>query len=67
MMLHLPKTSCSGTYVQGEMPILNVGWYDFVMFSNGSVIIDRILADYDYWKKICDTLDEFYVYEAYYP
>ena len=33
----------------------------FVVFSNGSVIVDRILADFDYWKKMCDILGEFYM------
>ena len=61
MMLHLPKTHPYYAQVQGEMAILNVEWCDFVVFSNDSVIVDRILADYDYWKKICDTLDEFYM------
>ena len=43
------------------MAILNVEWCNFVVFSNGSVIVDRILADHDYWTKMCNTLDEFYM------
>ena len=39
------------------MAILNVEWHDFVVFSNGSVVVDRILADYDYWAKMCKTLE----------
>ena len=61
MMLHLPETHPYYAQVQGEMAILNVEWCDFVIFSNGSVIVDRILADHDYWTKMCDTLDEFYM------
>ena len=61
MMLHLPKAHPYYAQIQGEMAILNVKWYNFVVFSNGSVIVDHILADYDYWKKMCDTLDEFYM------
>ena len=60
-MLHLAETHPYYAQVQGEMAILNVEWCDFVVFSNGSVIVDRILADHDYWTKMCDVLDEFYV------
>ena len=49
------------------MAILNVEWCNFVVFSNDSVIVDCILADYDYWKKMCNTLDEFYMNHACYP
>ena len=51
-----------GYQVQGEMAILNVEWCDFVVFSNGSVVVDCILADYDYWIKMCNTLDESYMH-----
>ena len=61
LILHLPETHPYYAQVQGEMAILNVEWCDFVVFSNGSVIVDRILADHDYWTKICNTLDEFYM------
>ena len=27
------------------MAILGVEWYDFVVYSNGTVVVDRILAD----------------------
>ena len=61
-ILHLPETHPYYAQVQGEMAILNVEWCDFVVFSNGSVVVDRILADYDYWAKMSKTLDEFYTY-----
>ena len=45
------------------MAILNVEWCDFVVFSNGQihVVVDRILADFDYWAELNDTLDNFYM------
>ena len=43
------------------MAILNVEWCDFVVFSNGQIVVDRILADFDYWTELNDTLDNFYV------
>ena len=61
-MLYLPETHPYYAQVQGEMAILNVEWCDFVVYSNGSVIVDRILADYDYWTKMCEVLDEFYIH-----
>ena len=61
-MLHLPETHQYYAQVQGEMATLNVEWCDFVVYSNGSVIVDRILADYDYWTKMCEVLDEFYIH-----
>ena len=61
-MPHLSETHPYYAQVQGEMAILNVEWCDFVVYSNGSVIVDRILADYDYWTKMCEVLDEFYIY-----
>ena len=47
--------------VQGEMAILNVEWCNFVVYSNGGVVVDRIQADFDYWTELCDVLDNFYV------
>ena len=42
-LLHLPP---SHTYaqVQGEMAVLDVKWCDFVVFSNDTVLVDRIVA-----------------------
>lgn len=61
LMLHLPETHQYYAQVQGEIAILNVEWCDFVVFSNGIVVVDCILADHDYCTKMCKTLDEFYV------
>jgi len=30
---------------------LGIEWCDFVVYSNGIVVVDRILADTDYWKR----------------
>ena len=60
-MLHLSETHPYYAQIQGEMAILDVEWCDFVVFSNASVVVDCILADYDYWTKMCDMLDEFYM------
>ena len=42
-LLHLPP---SHTYaqVQGEMAVLDMEWCDFVVFSNDTVLVDRIVA-----------------------
>ena len=60
-LLHLPQKHVYYAQVQGEMAILNVEWCDFVVFSNGVVVVDRIIADYTYWTELCETLDNFYV------
>ena len=52
-MLHLSETHPYYAQVQGEMAILNVEWCDFLVFSNASVIVDRILADHDYTGQRC--------------
>ena len=41
-LLHLPRDH---PYFAREMAIMNVEWCDFVVFSNGEVVVDRILAD----------------------
>ena len=59
--LHLPSDHVYYTQVQGEMAILGVEWCDFVVYSNGCVIVDHILADLDYWHNLSKKLEEFYV------
>ena len=59
--LHLPQHHAYFVQVRGEMAIMNVEWCDFVVFSNGQVAVDCILADYDYWLKLSEVLDRFYV------
>jgi len=60
-LLHLPEKHPYYAQVQGEMAILNVEWCDFVVYSNGAVVVDRILADLDYWTELNEALDSFYV------
>ena len=40
---------------------MNVEWCDLVVYSNNEIVIDRIIADYDYWVELSETLDRFYV------
>ena len=61
-LLHLPIDHGYYTQVQGEMAILGVEWCDFVVYSNGVVVEDRILADADYWKNLEEKLEQFYLY-----
>ena len=42
---------------KGEMAILDVEWCDFVVFSKGEVVVDRILADLDYWNDLEEKLE----------
>ena len=49
--LHLPHDHVYYAQVQGEMAVIGVEWCDFVVYSNGKVVVDCILADVDYWDK----------------
>ena len=60
-LLHLPQDHTYYTQVQGEMAVLGVEWCDFTVFSNGVVVVDRIMADYDYWVDVLQKLDHFYI------
>ena len=50
--LHLPKQHNYYAQVQGELAVTNREWCDFVVYSNGEVVVDRILADLEPWKKL---------------
>lgn len=63
-LLHLPADHGYYTQVQGEMAILGVEWCDFVVYSNGMVVVDRILADADYWENLEEKLEHFYLYHV---
>jgi len=63
-LLHLPTDHSYYAQVQGEMAILGVEWCDFVVYSNGTVAVDRILADADYWKNLEEKLEQFYFYNV---
>ena len=60
-VLHLPTNHPYYAQIQGEMAILNVEWCDFVVYSKGTVIVDRIINDFGYWTLLSETLDNFYV------
>jgi len=38
---------------------MNVEWCDFAVFSNGQVVVDRVLAEYDFWLELSETFDRF--------
>ena len=54
--LHLPPNHSYYAQIQGEMAVLDVEWCDFVVFSNDIVVVDRIVADYDYWEDLLEKL-----------
>ena len=60
-LLHLPPTHTYYAQVQGEMAVLDVEWCDFVVFSNDAVVVDRIVADHDYWTDLLEKLEQFYL------
>ena len=43
-----------------ELGVTGREWCDFVVYSNGEVVVDRILTDLDYWNTFVQKL-EFYV------
>ena len=47
--------------VQGELAIIDRELCDFVVYSNGKIIINRILADLDYWNTLEQKLEAFYI------
>ena len=46
-LLHLLHGHSYYIQVQGEMAVIKVEWCDFVVYSNGEVLVDRIVADQD--------------------
>ena len=60
-LLHLPHDHAYYAQVQGEMALLDVEWCDFVVFSNYTVLVDRIMANYDYWMDLLEKLEQFYL------
>ena len=60
-LLHLPHNHSYYAQVQGEMAVMNVERCDFVVYSNGEVLVDRIVADHNYWTELNDKLDDFYM------
>ena len=62
--LHLSHNHAYYAQVQGEIAILNVEWCDFVVFSKGEVVVDRILADLDYWDNLQEKMEQFYLHHV---
>ena len=59
--VHLSQHHNQYAQVQGELAVMNREWCDFVVYSNGEVVVDRILADLEYWGTLEEKLEEFYV------
>ena len=59
--LHLPTDHLYYAQIQGEMAIIGVQWCDFVVHSNGRVIVDQIITDADYWNNLSEKLEQLYV------
>ena len=60
-LLHIRPEHPYFAQVQGEMAIIGVEWCDFAVYSGGEVVVNRILADCQYWTELNDVLDSFYV------
>ena len=60
-LLHLPPDHAYYAQVQGEMAVLDVEWCDFVVLSNDTVVVDQIVANYDYWMDLLEKLEQFYL------
>ena len=61
--LHLLQQYHYYAQVQGELAVIGREWCDFVVYSNGEVVVDRILADLDYWSTLEQKLEDFYVHD----
>ena len=48
--LHLSQNHNYYAHIQGELAVTNKEWCGFVVFSNGEIVIDWILADLEYWE-----------------
>ena len=56
--LYLPKGHHYYAQVQGELAVLGREWCDFVVYSNGQVVVDRIFSDLEYWNQLEETLEK---------
>ena len=59
--LYLPHDHVYYAEVQGEMAIIGVEWCDFIVYSNGQIVVDHIIGDNDYWDHLFEKLEDFYV------
>lgn len=58
---HLNKSHAYFAQVQGEMAIMGLEWCDFVVFSGGDVVVDRVWFDPDFWQiTLLPKLRSFY-------
>ena len=48
--LHLNPKQTYCAQVRGEMNIISTDWCDFVVYSGGTVFVDRNLNDFCYWE-----------------
>ena len=60
-LLHLSPDHAYYAQVQGEMAVLGIEWYYFVVFSNDTVVVDRIVANYGYWMDLLEKLKQFHL------
>ena len=59
-LLHLPPEHPYFAQVQGEIVIIGVERCIFVVYSRGVIVVDRILADFQYLTELSDILDTLY-------
>ena len=59
--LHLSWQHHYFAQVQGELAVMNREWCDFVVHSNGEMVVDYILADLEYWDTLEEKLEDFCV------
>ena len=59
--LYLPQGHHYYAQVQGELAVLDREWCNFVVYSNGQVVVDRIFRDLEYWNQLEETLEKIYV------
>ena len=43
------------------MAVLDVEWCDFIVFSNDTVVANRIVVDCNYWMNLLKKLEQFYL------
>jgi len=46
------------------LAVINREWCNFVVYSNGEVIINCIIADLDYWCTLEEALEVFYLHNV---
>ena len=46
--MYLPHDHVYYAQVQGEMAIIGVEWCDFIVYSNGQIVVDHILVNIHY-------------------